>query len=434
MFPRLSALKNFIDQHRELESLIALINTSSADYWLVGGCLRNFLLDLPQTDIDIACSIDPTILAKQWAAEVDGHWFWLDSNRCQSRVLLPSGLEIDFNPLKGSSIEKDLQLRDFTVNSLALLLDTSFPESQFLDPLSGVEHLKAKKLKMCSPESFSDDPLRILKGVRHAVSLGFEFESNTWRQLCGSVPLLVKIAGERIRDELWKILASDNVAKGVNILHESTILEILLGPPGHGWNLERDLDRIAELGLILRSYAEVDFPELELAGAISVREIILFAQLIRLYSPSGLQDLLHNRLRLSRHLQRITEALQQEPAPEFFSLIEKTDSQRREALLIEQLEPFSAIKIFYWGVCSGKLDLSRFKLLIASFTALQQFGRIPDLFNGKQIAAVLEGVFTKQIGYWQSQIKLAEINGEIRTSKEAEKWLKSKLSFDNKPV
>ncbi len=434
MFPKMSALRSFTAQHRDLDSLVSLVGTSSTNYWLVGGCLRNFLLDLPQTDIDIACSADPTPLAKKWAEDVGGSWFWLDSKRSQSRVLLSSGLEVDFNPLKASTIKKDLQLRDFTANSLALQIDNSFPESQFFDPLSGLVDIKEKRLKACSPESFSDDPLRILKGVRHAVTLGFEFDPTTWEQLCAVVPLLGDIAGERIRDELGKILSSQDVAKGVKLLHESGILQTLLGSPGSSWNIEKSLDQIAELSSVLHSYSESDLPQFELSEQFSVRAVISFAQLLHSYSPADLPALLHDRLRFSRRLQRIFEDLQQEPAPQFFSAVEKADDERRQALLVEQLEPFSAIKMFYWGPCSNRLDLSQFKRFMASFSALQRFGRIPDLLNGKQVLAALGGIFPEQISAWQSRIKLAEINGEICTATDAENWLKNKLSFDKKPI
>lgn len=434
MFPKSSALRSFIAQHRELDSLISLIETSPSGYWLVGGCLRNFLLDLPQTDIDIACSTDPTSLAKRWATEVGGRWFWLDSERNQSRVLLPSGLEIDFNPLKASTIEKDLQLRDFTVNSLALSFDHTFPESQFLDPLSGLNHLRERILQMCSPESFSADPLRILKGIRHVVSLDFEFESNTWEQLCASVPLLSDIAGERIRDELAKTLASDHVAKGVKLLHESGILQILFGSAGDGWSIERGVDQIAELNLLLQQYPENDLLPFDLSEQFSVREIILFAKLISFYSPVNLPELLHNRLRFSRQLQRVTEQLQQDPPPGFFSTADKVADKRMQALLVEKLEPFSAIKMFYWGVCSEQFNFSRFRVLSTSFSVLQKFGRIPDLLNGKQVSAALGDVSPKQIGAWQEKLKVAEINGEISSPQDAEKWLKKKLLFDKQEV
>ena len=76
-------------------------------------------------------------------------------------------------------------------------------------------------------------------------------------------------------------------------------------------------------------------------------------------------------------------------------------------------------------------DFERLKELINSFNTLKFHGRIPDLLNGKKVAATLRNVSPRQIGVYQAQIKLAEINGEIFSATDAEKWLKAKLLFDN---
>ena len=433
LFPNISELKQFIQQNQDLKPLLSKIKESDADFWLVGGCLRNFLLNLPQTDIDIACSDDPTPLAKNWAAEVDGHWFWLDKARKQSRVLLSDGLVVDFNPLKAQTIDEDLRLRDFTINSFGLLLN-SFPDAPFLDPLSGIEHLNARQLKACSSQSLVDDPLRILKGIRHAVTLDFVFDSVTWSDICTSAHLLSGIAGERVHDELSKILSSPLVGTGIKILYDSGVLEVLFGPAGCCWDVNKEADLIAVLHAEMQKYPEIDSLNLERFEHYSVREIILFAQLIRVYLPSDLTQLLHSRLRFSRRVQRILKELQREPNLEFFAAVKTSDNKRRQALLVEQLEPFSSIKMLYWGVCFGRLDFALFKELQASFATQQQSKRIPDLLGGKRVLEVLGNVSPAQIGSWQSKVKLAEIKGEINSSADAENWLKNKLLFDNKEV
>jgi len=433
VFPKISELRQFIQQNRDLEPLLSGIKASDAEFWLVGGCLRNFLLNLPQTDIDIACSADPTPLAKTWAAEVGGHWFWLDKARKQSRVMLSQGLIVDFNPLKAETIDEDLRLRDFTINSFGLLLN-SFPDAPFVDLLSGIDHLNGRQLKACSPQSLVDDPLRILKGIRHAVTLDFAFDPETWQEICTSAHLLSGIAGERVHDELSKILSSPLVGEGIKLLYESGVLEVLFGPAGRCWDVEKEADLIANLYAEMQKYPEIDSLNLETFEHYSVREIILFAQLIRVYLPADLTQLLHSRLRFSRRVQRIMKELQREPNLEFFTAVKTSDSRRRQALLVEQLEPFSSVKMLYWGVCFGRLDFSLFKELQTSFATQQQSKRIPDLLGGKRVLEVLGNVSPAQIGSWQSRVKLAEIKGEISSSADAENWLKDKLLFDNKEV
>lgn len=430
-FPNVSALSDFFDQYSELQILLTLVENDPADYWLVGGCLRNFILNLPQTDIDIASSSDPTLLAKRWAAKTGGNWFWLDEQRHQSRVVIPDRLILDFNPLRAESIEKDQLLRDFTINSLALLLDESFPESLLLDPLNGVDHLEKKRLKSCSDESFSDDPLRILKGVRHAVTLDLEFENDTWKQLCSTSPLLSRIAGERIRDELKKILASKNVAKGLQLLDESGVLQVILGHPGSQWNSEHLASELTLLNNKLTQFSDFNLPGLESVEQFNAREMILFTELLKEYAPENRSDILHNRLRLSRQLERVVNALSRPSDSALLQSLAVASEPRQQALLVELLNPFAALKLLYWGVCRDKFDLERLKKLIGSFNTLKFHGRIPDLLNGKQVSAALQNVSPRQIGVYQSRIKLAEINGEIFSATDAEKWLKTKLSFDN---
>ncbi len=430
MFSEISSLLQFIDLNPDLKSLLSRIQKSEDDFWLVGGCLRNFLLDLPQNDIDIACSGDPTVLTQAWAAEVSGSWFWLDEKRRQSRVLLSNGLVLDFAPLRAPTITKDLQLRDFTINALALPLDQSFPRSELQDPTNGVNDLKIKQLETCSSQSFHDDPLRMLKGLRHAVTLGFTLSTNTQEQIIKSAHLLVQVAGERIRDELGKILDAENVVNGVELLIDTGVLESLLGPAGHHWDRQTTIAEIDHLNAKIEEagpIAEVDPSAAETSELFSTRAIFILARLLNHYSPSDLTALLHQRLRFSRHVQRVIEQLQTSPDEELLSLAATIAGIRRQALLVEQLEPFAVEKMLYWGVYGNRLTRERVEELQHSFATEQKFGRIPDLLDGRFIANHLGDSPNKQIGSWLKQLKLTEINGEISTALEAEKWLESHL-------
>ena len=432
IFSGSASLGDFFFQHEELELLLHLVNVDSADYWLVGGCLRNLLLNLPQTDIDIACSVDPTPLAKQWAEKAGGSWFWLDRQRRQSRVLFPHGLIVDFNPLRAESIERDLELRDFTINSFALLLDTSFPKSQFIDPTSGLTDLAEKQLRACSVESFPDDPLRMLKGIRHAVTLEFNFNPQTWEQLCSLSALVGEVAGERVREEFAKILASNNVAAGIRLLDKSGVLKALFGPAGSEWNVESCVVPLEELRSQLNLLSVSDLSGVVASKQFDVSETLLFAQLLNDYSPENRLAVLHDNFRLSRRLQRIFIELETPPNFDFFVTARQIEDQRRQALLVETWEPFSVIKMLYWGVCRQQLSVALFSDLVDSFTTLQRSGRVPALLNGEQVADLLGKAVPKLIGQWQKRLKIAEIDGQIFSEVDAENWLKAKLSFDNK--
>jgi len=434
VFSPFSTLIKFIDLNPALKLLISRIQESDNDFWLVGGCLRNSLLGLPQVDIDIACFGDPTQLTQLWSAEVAGHWFWLDSKRKQSRVLLADGLTVDFAPLRAPSIIEDLQLRDFTINAFALPLDLSFPDSELIDPLDGVSHLHANKLHSCSAQSFSDDPLRMLKGIRHAVTLEVDLVADTLEQIACSAHLLAPVAGERIREELGKILDDENVVRGVELLVDTGLLAVIFGPAGSDCDSMKAVAAISQLKTKLQDIGLTTGNNLSSgvkSEQLSDRAIFLFARLLKCYSPTDLPDLLHNRLRFSRNLQHLLVQLQAEPDLKFFSLVATIEGQRRQALLVEQLEPFAGEKMVFWGVCSNLFTFERVVELNSAFTAEQQLGRIPDLLNGRLISTFLTNSQSRTIGVWHLRLKLAEINGEIETVRDAENWLKNKLSFDN---
>ena len=430
MLSRISNLIEFLDKNSDLKFLISRIQKSSDNYWLVGGCLRNSLLDLPQNDIDICCSGDPTLLTQTWADEVSAHWFWLDKKRQQSRVLLENGLALDFTPLRAPTIIEDLQLRDFTINALALPLDESFPKLELVDPTGGVSDLQNRRLETCSPQSFLDDPLRVLKGIRHAVTLDFTLSSATFAQTRKSAHLITNIAGERVRDELAKIFAANNIVRGVELLIDSGLLGFLFGGVGQNWNRQAAVAELEQLSVaadLTEFGIAADPTEAASSEQFSTRAVFLLARLLNRYSPANLPDLLHQRLRFSRYLKRLIEELQHPPDLELLSLALVIDGQRREALLVEQLEPFAEKKMAYWCLCGNSITLQRVEELQKSFVSEQKFGRIPDLLNGKLVASLLDGTSSTRVGEWQKKLKLAEINGEIATTGEAEKWLKSHL-------
>ncbi|MFO7811703.1 MAG: hypothetical protein R6V21_01950, partial [Pelovirga sp.] len=195
------------------EFFVAL-RASGMTTWLVGGCVRDLLLGEECADIDVVSTEDPSHWARAWARG-RGHWFWLDQQRRQSRVLLADGISFDFAPLRATTITGDLQARDYTINAIAI---PSNEPAHLFDPLNGITDLKNRRLKMCSTGSFSDDPLRILKGVRHAAVLNFTIEDQTIAAMTQQAQQLQQVAAERIREELLKIVAVRNISYALQML------------------------------------------------------------------------------------------------------------------------------------------------------------------------------------------------------------------------
>jgi len=196
-----------------------LARERGARVWLVGGAVRDQLLERPVHDWDFCVDRDALGLARAVADELGGAYFPLDAERGAGRVILAAAEQprqaLDFAALRGSDLEADLTVRDFTVNALAL--DDA---GALIDPTGGQGDLAARRVRATGERAFQDDPVRLLRAVRMEAELGFQIEPQTAEWMRRDAPLLARPSAERVRDEFVRLLALPGAAAHLYRLDE----------------------------------------------------------------------------------------------------------------------------------------------------------------------------------------------------------------------
>ena len=208
---------------------------------LVGGPVRDAILGRLGNDLDFTTDAHPLEtkkILKGWAENIwdTGILFGtIAGKRGDTTVEVTTYRSESYEEdsrkpevVYGDNIEGDLSRRDFTVNSMALELTTSTPE--FIDPFNGLADLGKKVLRTpaSAEQSFSDDPLRMMRAARFASQLNFEIADDVLEAMQSMASRLSIISAERVRDEFTKLLMSNNPRKGITILVDTGIADIVL--------------------------------------------------------------------------------------------------------------------------------------------------------------------------------------------------------------
>ena len=175
--------------------------------YLIGGAVRDLLLGRVSHDLDFGLGADSLAVARKIANKIGAAYYPLDKERGAARLVLihDDGTRdtLDFAAFRGETLEEDLRGRDFTLNAIALDVRTH----KIYDPLGGAADLRAKELRLCSPRSLSDDPIRVLRAIRLASNFDFKILPETRAAMKEAISGLSETSIERQRDEFFKILA-----------------------------------------------------------------------------------------------------------------------------------------------------------------------------------------------------------------------------------
>ncbi len=229
---RLEEFRNYLANIQPLRELIAIQNKFSVEIFLVGGIIRDFLLDRLPTgecvEIDFAIEKDAERVARSFARKIQANFVLLDERNQTFRVIIKgdASYQFDFSQFRGEDIKEDVSLRDFTINALALDLKNLQEAGPLLliDPCRGLSDVKDRIVRVLSERSFSDDPLRIIRAFTFFAELGFEIESVTLDLIKKYACLLPNVAGERLAEQLAKIMISPCAYDAVKKMDEAGVL------------------------------------------------------------------------------------------------------------------------------------------------------------------------------------------------------------------
>ena len=223
-------------RHLRLTGEVADLNGVQA--YVVGGAVRDALLGLPVSDIDITVTGLTPEFAQEVAFKLGGEI--VTRSQFNTFTLSASGRRIDLAMARHEtyadpgtlpavvpgSIEEDLARRDFTVNAMAVSLgEDSFGE--LLDPFDGQSDLKTGIIRTLHDGSFRDDSTRILRAVRYAVRLAFTLEAQTEHSLRRDVDYLDTISPARLRDEFGRVLEERRAVSTLEMLHGIDALQAI---------------------------------------------------------------------------------------------------------------------------------------------------------------------------------------------------------------
>src|SRR5260370_2890981 len=327
--------------------------------YLVGGSVRDILLGEACVDWDIVTDGDASRLARGLADRLGGHYAHLHDKA--SRVVVKGEEQeiiFDVAPFKGSSLEEDLRLRDFTVNAIAAPLDEivrgfelgddgrSLPELprtgrwrsgrpiigkrdtgrgqaspvHVIDPLNGAADVKARCLRAVDDGVFRDDPLRLVRAVRLRMRYGLHVDEWTEGLMRRDAALLARAAAQRVHDELYAILKPDGASERLRYMDELGLLTVLMPefvaargmrqPGPHFWDvLEHSVESVGALERLARMLQEGrdDAGDYEVERQVSI-DLASIGELLQEAQEQGvfrLGDLTAPRMKLAALLHDI---------------------------------------------------------------------------------------------------------------------------------
>jgi putative nucleotidyltransferase with HDIG domain len=224
----------------KIQKIVNKFHKEGAEIYVVGGATRDLLLGRQVKDWDFTTNLTPNEMKKlfpknSFCNNAFGTFSIVDKSGEIYEVTTfrtERGYSDSRHPDEikwGKTLEEDLQRRDFTINAIAVDVQEN-GEYKILDLFGGQEDLKNRLIRTVgNPDTrFGEDALRMMRAIRIASQIGFLIEEKTFESIKNNASLINKIAGERIRDELFKILMSNVPSQGIILFKNSGLLKEII--------------------------------------------------------------------------------------------------------------------------------------------------------------------------------------------------------------
>lgn len=244
-----------MDIHPVVQEILKKLNENGHDAYVVGGCVRDLLMGRKPKDWDVTTNASPERIQELFEDTFYENRFGTvtvkteaDDETVRNVEVTPFRTEGAYSDRRhpdaisfAKTIEEDLSRRDLTINAIAMAVDGSL-----VDPFNGQHDIESKLVRAVGnpAERLTEDALRLMRAVRLATVLRFSIEPATRAAIETNARLLRDIAVERVRDELVKIIMSDDAMAGIQLLEDTGLLRFILPELREGIGVEQNLHHI----------------------------------------------------------------------------------------------------------------------------------------------------------------------------------------------
>ena len=404
--------------HHAVRALVAA--SGEAECHLVGGVLRDRALGLPSHDVDAVVAGRGREIAERLAAALPARLVLLGGKEFASYRLVGRDLTLDLWDRGEASLHDDLARRDFTVNAFAL----DARNGAVIDPFGGLDDLRRRMLRATTAASFAGDPLRVLRLPRLLLRLpGFAADPETLLLARRSSPHLAAVAAERVRDELSFLFDHPEAHQGLAVLVALDVYPGLwLGRPGEPG---RAGGAVAELEALPDRIRELRQLDAGFADAVDARAARLAATFAHLPAAGRRGPL--DFVELVRDAGYLTRAVAADVALLLSFTELPQDALGRRRFL------HRAGRLWVTAACSlgaRANDLGRWRAALRPLVELarREGAAIldpPRLLSGEEVQTLLGIPPGPEVGKALAALKLAQVDGTVRTREEAVEMLLS---------